>query len=1078
VKHFPSLRALQEGHRALLQRRRDAGELDPELQAEIEDFIEKGRQTGRILRAPADQSAAQGLLDYWAAVLYRESKDRDKDTLSAVLAEYDPSTAQDSELGDDEYPYVGLRSFSDGKADCRVFFGRDKLVRDMFRLIERGNFVAVLGRPSSGRSSLVHAGLLARLKRGELPGSETWPVLAVTPPLERQLAKIADAPTSVIVVDDTDEVFATSSREKQQQFADDVLKLADAPGIRRIVVLVLQSEYTDLFAQLPALQARIQQAQVRVQPPTAKELRQAIEGPAELVGLHFEEGVVDALVYELVGEHAAFALLQFTLMRLWQRRVRNNITREALQAVGIGVEALARAAEEFYRPLPDDKKPLARAVLVRLGSNEKRVAIPLRSLADSTDNPQAAEAILNAMEQAGLVSVTRREGCEPVVKLTHWSLGEKWKPLAEWLSEEKEDLERAQRLEDKAREWTARDRPSDVDLLTELELLEAEKWLESPAARRIASDDARALVKVTRWRRRRVLLRWQALSGALLAMAILFAVAATWAVLQTTRAVHQTTRAEAARRDLSVQLEVSQLFSIERSIADIEPKAASRETFARQLDADAARAAADQKSQIEKEAERVKRDREAFVTQLKALSAERRKRIGSINIDNKARWERTNQGEKQQILDKVRGLLSPDPTNSRCDRLLVALYAAAAIPENDSELNRLLGDSLTNCPVPVSVLDAKSPVWAVAYSPSGDRSLAAVGDNTGLVQLWDPLSKDSAETKKFPVSGGTVNGLAFTIDGRWLAAAYRAVGAAVWSIDNLNHPICTIGARANHESREPENSPSPRIWDVAFFPDKKTLAVASSDHKTYLWDVSESSCKLLGQIAGHTSDVLGVAVSPDGRLLATASADGTVVVWRLEPGREPQVYRRFSTGQPVFAVAFDRNSRLLAASGASDRGYIWDVETEKVTRLPSHQGLLGRVIFSPNGELVATAGTDKVAIVASVNGNELHRFPHEKEVFGVAFSADSKHLLTGSLDGKARFWALAKVQVTGDREVLIVHGAKRFPDKNLTGEQCSELRKLGVPLFMITQEDWASALPSNTTSCPLPFLEPDPAKAP
>ena len=40
-------------------------------------------------------------------------------------------------------------------------------------------------------------------------------------------------------------------------------------------------------------------------PLTAAELREAIERPAEQIGLKFEQGVVEALVHDILGEPAA-----------------------------------------------------------------------------------------------------------------------------------------------------------------------------------------------------------------------------------------------------------------------------------------------------------------------------------------------------------------------------------------------------------------------------------------------------------------------------------------------------------------------------------------------------------------------------------------------------------------------------------------------------------------------------------------------------------------------------------------------------------------------------------------------------
>ncbi|MGH3808514.1 MAG: WD40 repeat domain-containing protein [Pseudonocardiaceae bacterium] len=62
---------------------------------------------------------------------------------------------------------------------------------------------------------------------------------------------------------------------------------------------------------------------------------------------------------------------------------------------------------------------------------------------------------------------------------------------------------------------------------------------------------------------------------------------------------------------------------------------------------------------------------------------------------------------------------------------------------------------------------------------------------------------------------------------------------------------------------------------VAFSPDKRTLATASTDKNVLLWDASDPThARVLGPpLMGHGRDVNAVAFSPDGRTLATGSRD-------------------------------------------------------------------------------------------------------------------------------------------------------------------------------------------------------------
>ncbi len=64
---------------------------------------------------------------------------------------------------------------------------------------------------------------------------------------------------------------------------------------------------------------------------------------------------------------------------------------------------------------------------------------------------------------------------------------------------------------------------------------------------------------------------------------------------------------------------------------------------------------------------------------------------------------------------------------------------------------------------------------------------------------------------------------------------------------------------------------------MAFSPDGRLLATASTDKTARLWDPATGHC--LRTLTGHTGTVHGVAFSPDGRLLAAASLDKTARLW-------------------------------------------------------------------------------------------------------------------------------------------------------------------------------------------------------
>src|SRR5262249_58114386 len=130
---YPSLEAFTEVHRGLLQRYRLAGKLTPDLLDEVKRLLEMGSETGQVLDSLSDQRSAQGILDYWSAVLHRGLIDAPE----AVLAPFDPST--EPHLSDDDYPYVRAGRISD--VESGPLFGRDSLLREMLDRLRDDNLL-------------------------------------------------------------------------------------------------------------------------------------------------------------------------------------------------------------------------------------------------------------------------------------------------------------------------------------------------------------------------------------------------------------------------------------------------------------------------------------------------------------------------------------------------------------------------------------------------------------------------------------------------------------------------------------------------------------------------------------------------------------------------------------------------------------------------------------------------------------------------------------------------------------------------------------------------------------------------
>lgn len=86
-------------------------------------------------------------------------------------------------------------------------------------------------------------------------------------------------------------------------------------------------------------------------------------------------------------------------------------------------------------------------------------------------------------------------------------------------------------------------------------------------------------------------------------------------------------------------------------------------------------------------------------------------------------------------------------------------------------------------------------------------------------------------------------------------------------------PLATLGGHASW------------VYSLAFSPDGRHLAAASSDHTIGVWECT-AGWRLAHVLVGHTDSVYCVAFSPDGQLLASGSADNSVRLWDIQTGEE------------------------------------------------------------------------------------------------------------------------------------------------------------------------------------------------
>lgn len=427
-------------------------------------------------------------------------------------------------------PYLALRSF--GIEDEASFYGREEQTAEIQNQItsmldtrhnkKEQRLLSIIGASGAGKSSLLHAGILPRLIRGELPGSEAWIILRTLCPGDQPLDNLVDVlydhlpleekhenikgtlagsasglshlvhqivrhaqpqnkryiPTNtyvVLVIDQFEECLTQNNREECQKFIDLLYTAATRRDVPLLILMTCRADfYQELMGHHEFFELLRQHEVILNRAMTFSEMRSAIKEPLQKLdsSFHFEENLVDQIIADLQGQREALPLLQFTLFELFKHRQNFTLTKQAYREIHGTRGALAEHAEKIHHSFQGQqaivRKLFLSLVKVSMSEDQEYIAarqrvdydqlFPADKPANKVERLQLTE-IIDAFVDARLLTLNHQNN-QRTLEISHEILLQAWPRLTGWVHKNEEALYKKSRATQDARNWQHHSQPT------------------------------------------------------------------------------------------------------------------------------------------------------------------------------------------------------------------------------------------------------------------------------------------------------------------------------------------------------------------------------------------------------------------------------------------------------------------------------------------------------------------------------------------------------------------------------------------------------------------------------------------
>ncbi|MGP3951451.1 nSTAND1 domain-containing NTPase [Streptomyces sp. 7N604] len=342
-------------------------------------------------------------------------------------------------------PYPGLAQFRSEDKD--LYFGREDVAEELTNLVLERPIVGLVGASGSGKSSLLRAGLLPRIRENV---SEQTEIRIVTPgpdPLDLLTALQPRGHEKLIVaIDQFEELYTLNiPPETTSDILAEILK-AQNVGAQLKLILSLRADCLPQCIENPQIAAALSQSTIMMSTMSREQIRRAVVAPATARGYTVEKELTERIVTEASRQGGSLPLMSHALREVWQRARGKALTMAQYDAVGGIGGAIEQTAENFYQSLSNREKEEIERILLRL-----IIAEPGRPHTRRPALASELSSLQGSLERLIKTRLVVRDG--EYVELAHEAVAVAWPRLARWVEDASERMKTVRRISEAASTW-------------------------------------------------------------------------------------------------------------------------------------------------------------------------------------------------------------------------------------------------------------------------------------------------------------------------------------------------------------------------------------------------------------------------------------------------------------------------------------------------------------------------------------------------------------------------------------------------------------------------------------------------